>query len=329
MPAFMNDPENLVLEGLRGYVAAHRHILTLHETPRFLVRGDAPVPGKVALISGGGSGHEPLHIGFVGRGMLDAACPGEIFTSPTPDQIMAATHAVDGGAGVLFLVKNYSGDIMNFDMAGEMLEQPVETVLIADEATAPGKGTEERRGMAGTILVQKMVGAAAQAGFDLGSCKLLGERVNRATRTKSVALSGCVMPGSDRPAYHLEHGLLEYGIGLHGERGRTQIPYASASELAFMMIGEISADLELLPREQVLLLVNGTGGSPLLELGVILHEAETVCRDKGLEVVRSLVGNYATTLGMAGCSITLCRMDQELLSLWDAPVHTAALRWGM
>lgn len=326
---FMNNIEGMLVESLRGFAAAHVDLVRIHENPHFITRRHVPVEGKVALVSGGGSGHEPLHLGYVGRGMLDAACPGEVFTSPTPDQMLAASEAVNGGKGILFIVKNYAGDRMNFEMAAEMLEIEHETLLITDEAllTEP-PSPEARRGMAGTMIVHKMVGAAAETGADLKGCKVLGERVNRATRTMGVALTSCMLPAANQPTFELGEDEMELGVGIHGEPGRKRLPLMKTDDLIEWIIDTICRDLGLKSGDRLLLLVNGLGCTPLIEQYLIFHAAEKTCRGKGLEIARSLVGNYTTSLEMAGCSITLCRLDDELIRLWDAPVHTVSLRWG-
>jgi phosphoenolpyruvate---glycerone phosphotransferase subunit DhaK len=298
-------------------------------SPTYVARADAPVKGKVALISGGGSGHEPLHAGFVGHGMLDAACPGEIFTSPTPDQVVAAGEAVDGGAGILLIVKNYSGDVMNFEMAAEMLVGEQATVLINDDvAVEDSTYTTGRRGVAGTVIVEKIVGAAAEAGAGLAACRALGDRVNRATGSMGVALTSCTVPAAGRPTFEIGEDEMEMGVGIHGEPGRKRVPLARADAIAEEMLDAICPSIEAKAGEPMLLLVNGFGGTPLMELYLMYNAAARQCRARGLEAARALVGNYTTSLDMAGCSLTLTRLDDELIRFWDAPVHTAGLRWG-
>jgi dihydroxyacetone kinase-like protein len=327
MKKLINHLDQVLAESLDGLAAAHQDILALGERHRF-VRRRTPVPGKVALVSGGGSGHEPLHVGFVGRGMLDAACPGQIFTSPTPDQMLAAAEAVDGGAGVLFIVKNYSGDMMNFRMAADMLDLPNATVLVNDDvAVEDSTHTTGRRGVAGTLVVEKMVGAAAEAGADLAACKALADAVNRATASMGVALSSCTVPAAGRPTFQLGDDEIEMGVGIHGEPGRRRTRHASADAIAAELCGAISKDLELRPGQRVLLLVNGFGGTPLHELYLMVNAARKLLEATGVQVVRYLTGSYVTSLEMAGCSITVTALDDELMSLWDAPVHTASLRW--
>lgn len=326
---FANNISDMVAEGFSGFCKAHAHLVKASHSPRYVTRRQSPVRGKVALVSGGGSGHEPLHIGYVGRGMLDATCPGEIFTSPTPDQILAAAQAAHGGAGVLFMVKNYDGDVMNFEMAAEMLELPNASLIISDETAPEDSGpATARRGMAGTVIIEKLVGAAAEAGADLQACLELGRRVNQTTRSMGVALTSCQVPGARQPTVAIGDDEVELGVGIHGEPGRRRQKLTSAQGLLEPILNDICADLAPKAGDQVLLHINGLGGTPLLELYLVYQEAERLCRAKGLTVARSLVGNYTTCLDMAGCSVTLSKMDGELLRLWDAPVHTPVLRWG-
>jgi dihydroxyacetone kinase-like protein len=327
MKKLINHLDHVLAESLDGLVAAHQDILALGARHRF-VRRRTPVPGKVALISGGGSGHEPLHVGFVGRGMLDAACPGQIFTSPTPDQMLAAAEAVDGGAGVLFIVKNYSGDMMNFRMAADMLDLPNATVLVNDDvAVEDSTHTTGRRGVAGTLVVEMLGGAAAERGDDLAACKAVADAVNRATASMGVALSSCTVPAAGRPTFQLGGDEIEMGVGIHGEPGRRRTRHASADDIAAELCGAITKDLELRPGQRVLLLVNGFGGTPLHELYLMVNAARKLLEGAGVQVVRYLTGSYVTSLEMAGCSITVTVLDDGLLGLWDAPVHTASLRW--
>ncbi len=329
MNKFMNSAETMLAESLRGFGSANSTIIGVHETPFFVFRKDAPVDGKVAVISGGGSGHEPLHIGYVGRGMLDAACPGEVFTSPTPDQILSACHKVNGGVGVLFVVKNYAGDRMNFEIASEMLDLDHLTLSVTDEAmVADTEAGAERRGIAGTLIVEKIVGAAAEAGFDLDACGQFGVRANQCTRTMGVALTGCMVPAANRPTFNLAENEMEMGVGIHGEAGRKRMEIMNAKDIVHQLVTTIGADLSIRRGDPILLHVNGLGGTPLMELYLIYHLAEKLCRDKGWSVVRSLVGNHTTSLEMAGCSITVSVLKDDLLGLWDAPVHTPSLRWG-
>jgi dihydroxyacetone kinase-like protein len=328
MKKLINAVDSVLRESLDGFAAAHADLVKVAHAPTYVARADAPVAGKVALISGGGSGHEPLHAGFVGRGMLSAACPGEVFTSPTPDQMVAAAAAVDGGAGVLFIVKNYSGDVMNFEMAAEMLSGAQESVLTNDDVAVEGSTyTTGRRGVAGTVIVEKVVGAAAEDGADLAACKVLGDRVNKATGSMGVALTSCTVPAAGRPTFELGEDEMEMGVGIHGEPGRKRVKLARADAIAEEMIGAICQSIEPMRGQPVLLLVNGFGGTPLMELYLMYEAARRQFQARGLEIARSLVGNYTTSLEMAGCSLTLTRLDDELTRLWDAPVHTAALRW--
>jgi phosphoenolpyruvate---glycerone phosphotransferase subunit DhaK len=329
MKKFINDAVNVVSEALRGLARAHRDILSVHEKPAYVTRA-APRKGKVVLVSGGGSGHEPLHAGFVGYGMLDAACPGQVFTSPTPDQISAAAEAVDGGRGVLFIVKNYSGDVMNFEMAAEVVAGPSATVLVQDDvAVESSTYSTSRRGVAGTLVVEKIVGAAAEAGEDLAACTALGERVARACGSMGVALTSCTVPAAGKPTFTLAESEMELGVGIHGEPGRRRVSTRPADAVAAELVGAIVHDLAPRRGEPLLLFVNGFGGTPLIELYLLFDAAARQLAADGLTIARSLVGNYVTSLEMAGCSITLARLDDEMLRLWDAPVHTAALRWGM
>ena len=311
MKKFINDAVNVVPEALRGLARAHREILSLHEKPAFVAR--APLAkGKVALLSGGGSGHEPLHAGFVGYGMLDAACPGQVFTSPTPDQI-----------------SNYSGDVMNFEMAAEMSTGPTATVLVQDDvAVESSTYSTSRRGVAGTLVVEKIVGAAAEAGADLAACAALGERVARACASMGVALTSCTVPAAGKPTFTLGESEMELGVGIHGEPGRRRVATRPADAVAAELVGAILQDLAPRKGEPLLLFLNGFGGTPLLELYLMFDAAARRLAANGLTIGRSLVGNFVTSLEMAGCSVTLTRLDEELLRLWDAPVHTAALRWG-
>ena len=327
MKKFINDAVNAVPEALRGFGHAHRGLVAVHEKPAYVTR--ASLSAKVALVSGGGSGHEPLHAGFVGYGMLDAACPGQVFTSPTPDQIVAAAEAVDGDRGVLFIVKNYAGDVMNFEMAAEMFGGKSATVLVQDDvAVEKSTYSASRRGVAGTLVVEKIVGAAAESGADLAACAALGDRTARACASMGVALTSCTVPAAGKPTFQLSENEMELGVGIHGEPGRRRVPTAPADSVAAELISAILHDLEPRKGEPLLLLVNGFGGTPLLELYLMYDAAARRLEPDGFTIARSLVGNYVTSLEMAGCSITLVRLDDDLLRLWDAPVHTAALRWG-
>lgn len=327
MKKFIDIPEQLLLGSLQGFAKAHSDIVQLNLEPRFVYR-TARKTGKVALISGGGAGHEPLHSGFVGYGMLDAACPGQVFTSPTPDQMLTAAQTVDAGAGVLFIVKNYAGDVMSFEMASEMLDLPNASVLITDDISLPRSHSIGRRGVAGTTIVEKIVGAAAESGADLATCKALGERVNQATASLGVALSSCTVPALGHPTFAIAEDEMEMGVGIHGERGRETLKLLKASDIVEQLAGSIFEELQPAKGQKVLLHVNGFGATPLIELHLIYELAWQYLQQRGVEVQRSLVGNFTTSLEMAGCSLTLTLLDDDLLKWWDAPVNTAALRWG-
>ena len=329
MKKLINSVETVLTESLRGFGQAHSDLVKVSFQPQYVTRATPKESGKVALVSGGGSGHEPMHAGLVGFGMLDAACPGEVFTSPTPDQMMAAAQAVDGGAGVLFIVKNYSGDVMNFEMAEEMLENTATVLVNDDVAVEDSLFTQGQRGVAGTVVVEKVVGAAAEAGADLAACKALGERVNAASGSMGVALTSCTVPAAGKPTFDLGEDEMEMGVGIHGEPGRRRVALMPASEIAAEMIEAICESLRPASGEEVLLFVNGMGGTPAMELYLVYHAAAQLCEARGLKIVRSLVGNYCTSLDMAGCSITVTKLDDEMQRLWDAPVKTAALRWGL
>jgi phosphoenolpyruvate---glycerone phosphotransferase subunit DhaK len=329
MKKLINGIDAVLHESLDGFAAAHGDILTLGEQRQF-VRRRQPKAGKVALISGGGSGHEPLHAGFVGHGMLDAACPGQVFTSPTPDQMLAAAQAVETGAGVLFIVKNYSGDMMNFQMAAEMLDRDNATVIVNDDVAVENSTyTTGRRGVAGTLIVEKMVGAAAERGSGLAELKALGDAVNKATASMGVALTSCTVPAAGKPTFQIGIDEMEMGVGIHGEPGRRRVKLASADDIAAELTSAVLKDLSLRPGQEAILLVNGFGGTPTLELYLMVQAALKVLGAAGVKVVRHLTGSYVTSLEMAGCSITVTAVDSPLLALWDAPVHTAALRWKM
>ncbi len=328
MKKFINNSDTLLDESLSGFAKAHADIIQLSRQPNFVKRNKATSPGKVALISGGGSGHEPLHTGFVGLGMLDAACPGQIFTSPTPDQMLAAAQAVENGGGVLFIVKNYAGDVMNFEIAAEMLDCPNDTLFISDDISFPKTHSTGRRGVAGTLILEKIVGAAAEQGSDLAACKSLGDRVNLVTASMGVALSSCTVPALGKPTFELGENEIEMGVGIHGERGRERMALSSATEIVDYLTNAIDIELKPQSGQTALLHVNGFGATPLMELHLIYELASQHWEKTGITISRSLVGNYTTSLDMAGCSITLSLLDEEMLRLWDAPVHTASLRWG-
>jgi phosphoenolpyruvate---glycerone phosphotransferase subunit DhaK len=329
MKKLINHVDTVLSESLEGFVAAHADIVTLGADHQFVRRRHLK-PGKVALISGGGSGHEPLHAGFIGHGMLDAACPGQVFTSPTPDQMLAAAQAVDTGAGVLFIVKNYSGDMMNFQMAAEMLDRDNATVIINDDVAVENSTyTTGRRGVAGTVIVERVVGAAAERGASLAELKALGDALNKRTASMGVALTSCTVPAAGQPTFQIGADEMEMGVGIHGEPGRRRVKLGSASEIAAELTGAVLKDLSLPRGQEVILLVNGFGGTPLMELYVMVNAVQKILGGAGIKAVRHLTGNYVTSLEMAGCSITVCAVDAATLALWDAPVHTAALRWGM
>ncbi|GAA3490908.1 dihydroxyacetone kinase subunit DhaK [Streptomyces cremeus] len=325
----INVPESVVGDALRGIAAAHPELAVDVEN-RVVVRRDAPVAGKVGLVSGGGSGHEPLHAGFVGPGMLSAACPGEVFTSPVPDQMVRAAAAVDSGEGVLFVVKNYTGDVLNFDMAAELAEEEgirVARVLVDDDvAVTDSLHTAGRRGTGATLFVEKIAGAAADGGAPLERVAEAARKVNDSARSFGVALSACSTPAKGSPTFELPPGQLELGIGIHGEPGRERRAMMTAREIADHTVDVLLDDLR--PTGPVLALVNGMGATPLLELYGFNAEVQRALSGRGVAVARTLVGNYVTSLDMAGCSVTLCQVDEELLHWWDAPVQTAALRWG-
>jgi phosphoenolpyruvate---glycerone phosphotransferase subunit DhaK len=333
MKKLINDPRDVVTESLAGLALAHADLLRVNQDPLYIVRADAPAAGKVGVISGGGSGHEPMHGGYVGRGMLDAACPGQVFTSPTPDQIEAATRAVDGGAGVLHIVKNYTGDIMNFEMAAELCQAAgiaVEAVVISDDiAVENSLYTAGRRGVGATVLAEKICGAAAARGANLPTVADLCRKVNRNAGSMGMALTSCTVPAAGKPTFELGEGEMEMGIGIHGEPGRRRVPLATAREIGAELTECIVKDLGLKSGEQVIALVNGMGGTALMELYLMYAEVLKCLQGSGIAIARSLVGNYITSLEMAGCSVTLLRAGDEMLSLWDAPVHTPGLRWGV
>ncbi len=333
MKKIINDPTTVVQEALAGLAAAHADLLKVSYDPMFIARADAPISGQVALVSGGGSGHEPLHGGFVGAGMLAAACPGAIFTSPTPDQVIAAAQAVDGGAGVLLIVKNYTGDVLNFETAAELAEAEgisVATVVVDDDvAVKDSTWTAGRRGVGGTVLLEKIAGAAAARGDDLDSVAAIATRVNDQVRSMGMALTPCTVPHSGEPSFTLADDEMEMGVGIHGEPGRERMKLTSADEIVATLLDSIVEDLPFQSGDKTLLFVNGMGGTPLVELYLAYNSARKYLAERGIEVSRSLVGNYITSLEMQGCSITLLKLDDEFTQLWDAPVHTAALRWGV
>jgi dihydroxyacetone kinase-like protein len=327
MKKFTNLPGDIVYESALGFAAAHAGLVTLNVDPLFITRRH-PNRGKVALISGGGSGHEPLHIGFVGTGMLDAACPGQVFTSPTPNQMLAAAKAVGGDAGVLFIVKNYAGDVMNFQMAMDMVDGQFASVLVNDDVSLDANGHGAgRRGVAGTVVVEKIVGAAAERGADLAACKHLADQVNARTASMGVAFSSCTVPEAGVATFEIGPDDMEIGVGIHVEPGRRRAPVRSAAEIVQDLLAAILKDLAPRRGEELLLFVNGLGGTPLMELYVLYRDASEYLMRSGFMPVRSLVGNYTTSLEMAGASLTLTVLNDELKALWDAPVLTPALRW--
>jgi phosphoenolpyruvate---glycerone phosphotransferase subunit DhaK len=327
MKKFLNAHETLLDESLDGFAAAHSDIIVVDEGRKFVRRRNL-APGKVALISGGGSGHEPLHAGFVGFGMLDAACPGQIFTSPTPDQMAAAVEAVDQGPGVVFIVKNYEGDVMNFEMAAEMTDGRCTTIVTDDDvAVETSTYSTGRRGVAGTLIVEKIVGAAAEKGMGRTDLQALGQTVNRRTRSMGVALTSCTVPAAGKPNFDLGADEMEMGVGIHGEPGRRRVKLGRADAIAEEMTAAIMGDLGNPAGSEALLLINGFGGTPLIELYLMYNAARRLLEKRGLRIARSLVGSLVTSLDMAGCSITVSQLNPETTALWDHPVHTAALRW--
>ncbi|AFL51333.1 dihydroxyacetone kinase-like protein [Sinorhizobium fredii] len=330
MKKFMNRAETLVAESLAGLVAAHERLVTFGADGKF-VRRRSLRPGKVSLISGGGAGHEPMHVGFVGRGMLDAACTGHVFTSPTPDQIVAAIRETDGGEGCLLIVKNYDGDVMNFEMAAELVaaEHRIATVVVRDDVDPGGsKRSQGRRGVAGTIVVEKLLGAAAEAGWRLDELSALGESLNGRIRTMGVSLRGVAVPDTARETFVLAEDEMEIGVGIHGEPGRARVTFATADEIVKTMLEAILGELASERDKKLLMFINGYGGTPAAELYLVYNAAKAQCERLGLTIARPLVGTYVTSLDMAGLSITVAGLEERELSLWDAPVDTAALRWG-
>lgn len=328
MKIFVNDVDQLLVESLSGFAAAHHDLVDLQLDPHFVTRAKK-AKNKVALISGGGSGHEPLHTGFIGHGMLDAACPGHVFTSPTPDQMLAAAEAVESGKGVLFIVKNYAGDVMNFEMAAEMLSCEHATVLTSDDVAVENSTyTTGRRGVAGTVIIEKVVGSLAETGADLAACKALGDKVNSRTASMGVALSSCTVPAAGRPTFDINDDELEMGVGIHGEPGRRREAMRTADEIVADLVAAILDDLKPAEGSEVLLMINGFGATPLMQLYMLYHSASKLLVAQGVKIERSLVGNYTTALDMAGASVTVCVLDDEIKRHWDSPVHTAALRWG-
>jgi dihydroxyacetone kinase-like protein len=333
MKKLINSAENVVVEALQGMALAHADLIKVEYNPNFIYRADAPVKNKTAVISGGGAGHEPMHGGFVGRGMLDAACPGAVFTSPTPDQMLAATKKVDSGKGTLHIVKNYTGDVMNFELAADMARGEglkVEAVVIDDDvAVKDSTWTAGRRGVGTTILAEKICGAAAEAGASLEQVRDLCKKVNAQGRSMGMALTSCTVPHVGKPTFALPEDEMEVGVGIHGEPGRKRMKIKGADEITEMLMEPIISDIPYKSGEEVLMFVNGLGGTPLIELYIIYRKAAEIAKKAGLKITRHLVGSYITSLEMAGTSITLLKLDGDLTKLWDAPVHTAALRAGI
>lgn len=334
MKKLINDPANVVPESVAGFASAHCDLVRLNDEPGafYVARAGGVVPGKVGLVSGGGSGHEPLHIGYVGQGMLDAAVPGPVFTAPTPDHILAATKAANSGAGVLYIVKNYTGDVLNFETAAELADLEgiaVKTVVVDDDvAVEDSLYTAGRRGVAGTVAVEKIAGAAAEAGADLDRVHEIANTVNANVRSMGVALTSCTVPHIGSPSFDLPDDQVEIGIGIHGEPGRHRMPLAPAEDISHRLVDALRSDLDLARGDEVLLLVNGMGGTPLSELYIVYGHARKRLEEQGIDVKRTLVGNYTTALDMQGCSLTVLRLDRDLTDLWDAPVHTPGLNWG-
>lgn len=332
MKKLINKADDVVVEALRGMEKAHPDLLKVHYDPNFVVRADAPVKDKVAIVSGGGSGHEPLHGGFVGKGMLDAACPGEVFTSPTPDQMEEATKAVSGGKGVLHIVKNYSGDVMNFEMAADIAEGEgieVASVVIDDDvAVKDSLYTEGRRGVGSTVFAEKLCGAAAEKGMSLKEVTDVANWVKNNGRSMGMALTSCTVPSAGKPTFELGADEIEVGIGIHGEPGRERMKQKSAKELVEMMGEAVVSDIPFKSGDDLIVMVNGMGGTPLIELYLLYNEVAAFAKAKGFKIARNLVGNYITSLEMQGYSLTMMKADSRMLELWDAPVLTPALKWG-
>lgn len=330
MKKFVNKVDEILTESLTGFGNAHRDILEVKLSPDFVARKSKPANSKVALISGGGSGHEPLHGGFVGYGMLDAACPGQVFSAPTPDQMEAAANHVHSGKGILFIVKNYSGDIMNFEMGAEMLDLEHQTIVVNDDvAVEDSTFTTGRRGVAGTMIVEKTVGSLAETGASLEECKNFGDYVNKITGSMGVAFTSCTVPAAGKPTFDIGADEMEFGVGIHGEPGRKREKIKTANEITSELMAAILGDLKPENNQEVLLHINGFGGTPLMELYLLFNEAKKILDHNNIKVTRSLVGNYTTSLDMAGGSITITKLDEKIIEHWDSPVHTAALRWGI
>ena len=328
MKKFINDVDDILTESLIGFGDANSDILEVNLKPDFIARKSKSVKSKVALISGGGSGHEPLHAGFVGYGMLDAACPGQVFSAPTPDQMEAAATHVYSGKGILFIVKNYSGDIMNFEMAADMLNFENQTIIVNDDvAVEDSTFTTGRRGVAGTIIIEKTVGSLAETGASLDECKIFGDHVNKMTASMGVAFTSCTLPAAGKPTFDIGYDEMEFGVGIHGEPGRKREKIKTADEITSELLGAILEDLKPNNNQRILLHINGFGGTPLMELYLLFNSSKKILDQKKIKVSRSLVGNYTTSLDMAGGSITVTKLDQKIIEHWDSSVHTAALRW--
>ncbi len=328
MKKFVNNVENILTESLLGFGKAHSDILKVNLSPDFIYRKNMPNNQKVSLISGGGSGHEPLHGGFVGLGMLDAACPGQVFSAPTPDQMEAAANQVHNGKGILFIVKNYSGDIMNFEMGADIIEHEHSTIVVNDDvAVEDSTFTTGRRGVAGTMIVEKAVGSLAETGASLEECKIFGDHVNKMTGSMGVAFTSCTVPAAGKPTFDISADEMEFGVGIHGEPGRKREKIKTANELSDEIINSILEDLKPEKNQEVLLHVNGFGGTPLMELYLLFECGQKILTEKNIKVSRSLVGNFTTSLDMAGGSFTITKLDENIVNHWDSPVHTAAMRW--
>ena len=330
MKKFVNNVDDILTESLTGFGNAHNDILEVKLSPNFITRKLKPSYPKVALISGGGSGHEPLHGGFVGYGMLDAACPGQVFSAPTPDQMEAAANHVHSNKGILFIVKNYSGDIMNFEMGAEMLDFEHQTIIVNDDvAVEDSTYTTGRRGVAGTMIVEKTVGSLAETGASLDECKIFGDHVNKMTASMGVAFTSCTVPAAGKPTFDIGSDEMEFGVGIHGEPGRKREKIKTANEITSELMGAILEDLKPSNNQEVLLHANGFGGTPLMELYLLFNSAKKILDQNNIKVTRSLVGNFTTSLDMAGGSLTVAKLDDKIVQHWDSPVHTPAMRWKM
>ena len=328
MKKFVNNVDDILTESLTGFGNAHNDILEVKLSPNFITRKLKPSYPKVALISGGGSGHEPLHGGFVGYGMLDAACPGQVFSAPTPDQMEAAANHVHSNKGILFIVKNYSGDIMNFEMGAEMLDFEHQTIIVNDDvAVEDSTYTTGRRGVAGTMIVEKTVGSLAETGASLDECKNFGDHVNKMTASMGVAFTSCTVPAAGKPTFDIGSDEMEFGVGIHGEPGRKREKIKTANEITSELMGAILEDLKPSNNQEVLLHANGFGGTPLMELYLLFNSAKKILDQNNIKVSRSLIGNFTTSLDMAGGSLTVAKLDDKIVQHWDSPVHTPAMRW--